>query len=94
MTLTLELTGPQEAILRKKAAEAGQEPAEYLLVAAGITRQSNFDPNAEAECETESAYDLFRGLTGGIRSGHGHLSENTGAAFAEGMEEKRRQGHL
>ncbi|MCW3054013.1 MAG: hypothetical protein JWN14_3183 [Chthonomonadales bacterium] len=94
MTLTLELSLIQENILRKRAADAGLEPADYLLAAAGLKTEVNSELDTSTEVETNSAYDLFRGLTGGIRSGHGHLSENTGAAFAEGMEEKRRQGHL
>lgn len=94
MTLTLELTGAQEAILRRKAAEAGQDPTEFLLTAAGIIDLPNSVLDLNESDETESAYDLFRGLTGGFRSGHGHLSENTGVAFAEGMESKRKQGHL
>ena len=94
MTLTLELTSDQEVILRQKAAEAGQEPEEYLLTAAGIIIQSDLDPDTIDDPEVESAYDLFRGLIGGFRSGDGQLSENTGKAFAEGMIVKRQQGHL
>ena len=48
----------------------------------------------EAEA-TGSAYDLFKGLIGRSRSGgDGLWSQNCGEKFAEGMAEKRRQGHL
>ena len=94
MTLTLKLSETQEAILRRRAAEVGQEPAAFLLAAAGIPTQSNGEPEARDKAETGSAYDLFSGLIGGFASGKTDLSENTGVAFAEGMAEKRRAGHL
>lgn len=94
MTLTLELTNDQAVILRRKAAEAGQKPEEYLLTVAGIIKQSDLAPDTIDDPKPESAYDLFRGLIGGFRSGDGRLSENTGKAFAEGMVAKRQEGHL
>jgi len=49
----------------------------------------------EAEAALGSAYDLFEGLVGQVGSGgHGQWSQNCGEKFAEGMAEKRRQGHL
>ncbi len=45
--------------------------------------------------EIGSAYDLFEGLVGRFRSGgDGQWSQDCGKKFAEGMAEKRRQGHL
>lgn len=89
MTLTLELTPAQEKRLREKAAEAGQKPEEYLLAVADI------DDAQEEDAPTGSAYDLFKDLLGGWGSGGAvTLSENCGEQFAEGMLEKRRQGHL
>jgi hypothetical protein len=38
--------------------------------------------------------DLFAGHVGVIASGIGDLSEDTGRKFAEGMEQKRREGRL
>ncbi len=50
----------------------------------------------EQEAETAgSAYDLFEGLIERFRSGgDGEWSQDCGKKFAEGMAEKRRQGHL
>jgi hypothetical protein len=49
----------------------------------------------ETGTEEGSAYDLFKGLIGHFRSGgDGLWSQNCGEKFAEGMAEKRRQGHL
>lgn len=94
MTLTLELTQAQERFLCRRAAEAGQEPAEYLLTAAGITPDLVSELDITNDVETNSAYDLFHGLLGGFASGGANLSEETGKAFAEGMAEKQREGHL
>lgn len=90
MTLTLELTPAQEKRLREKAAAAGQQPEAYLMTVADI------DDDEEIEdAPTGSAYDLFKDLLGGWGSGGAvTLSENCGEQFAEGMLEKRRQGHL
>ena len=93
MTVILELNQAQEAILRRCAAEVGQEPAAFLLAAAGIPTQVEGESESSDD-ETGTAYDLFAGLIGGFESGKSDLSENTGAAFAEGMAEKRRAGHL
>lgn len=92
--MTLELSQAQEIFLRQRAAETEQEPAEYILTAAGITSDINSKATTHDDAETNSAYDLFRGLTGGFASGNGHLSEQTGKAFAEGMAAKQREGHL
>ncbi len=49
----------------------------------------------EAGTGEGSAYDLFKGLIGRFRSGgDGDWSQDTGRKSAEGMAEKRRQGHL
>ena len=93
MTLILELSQTQEAVLRRRAAEVGQEPAAFLLAAAGIPTQVEGEPES-SDYETGTAYDLFAGLIGGFESGKSYLSENTGAAFAESMAKKRRAGHL
>lgn len=91
MTLTLELTPSQEKRLREKAAAAGQEPVAYLLAVADID-----DAQEEvADVPPGSAYDLFKDLLDGWGSGGAvTLSENCREQFAEGMLEKRRQGHL
>ena len=48
-----------------------------------------------SETATGSAYDLFEGLVERFQSGgDGDWSQDTGRKFAEGMAEKRRQGHL
>lgn len=48
-----------------------------------------------ADMAEGSAYDLFEGLIGRLRSGgDGEWSQDCGKKFAEGMAEKRRQGRL
>ncbi len=90
MILAIQLTETQDRQLRRKAALAGEEPAAYLLRAAGI---ADVTQDIAPE-ETSSAYDLFKDLIGDWGSGGANLSEDDGAAFAEGMQEKRQQGHL
>jgi hypothetical protein len=94
MTLTLELTPAQESFLRQRAAEAGLEPTDYLLTAAGLIPDVDGELDSSSEEETNSAYDLFRGLTGGFASGGANLSENVGRAFADGMAAKQKEGRL
>ena len=90
MTLMLELSADTEARLRRKAERAGQSLPEYLLAVADAEEDEE-EPNASEG----SAYDLFEGLIGRVGSGgEGNWSENCGEKFAEGMAEKRRQGHL
>lgn len=90
MTLMLELSPDTEARLQRKAERAGQSLPEYLIAVA--------DAEVEKEKAGEgegSAYDLFEGLIGQVSSdGTGRWSEDCGKKFAEGMVEKRRQGHL
>ena len=94
MTLTLELTPAQENFLRQRAAEAGLEPTDYLLTAAGLLPNVDGELDTSIDEETHSAYDLFRGLTGGFASGGAILSEDVGRAFAEGMAAKQKEGRL
>ena len=98
MTLVLQLTDAQTKQLQAKAAQADKDPAAYLLSAAGIeAAPDDTTPPAPLPVETQStgtAYDLFKDLLGGWSSNGSNLSEATGEVFAEGMAEKRRQGHL
>ncbi len=90
MTLMLELEPEVETRLRRKAERAGQSLPEYLIAVAEAEPEEAGDDASEG-----SAYDLFKGLIGHFRSGgEGRWSENCGEKFAEGMAEKRRQGHL
>ncbi len=90
MTVTLDLKPETETRLRRKAERAGQSLPEYLLTVADAEAEDEGTPVAEG-----SAFDLFEGLLGQVTSsGDGHWSEDTGRKFAEGMAEKRRQGHL
>ena len=92
MTLKLDLSPLQERALKSRARAAGQQPEEYLLSLSGIADESvEANPN---EATTGTAFDLFKGLTGGFAGGCAHLSENTGAAFAEGLAAKRSAGNL
>ena len=90
MTLMLELSPETEARLQRKAERAGQSLPDYLLAVADAEADEE-----EAEVSEGSALDLFDGLIGQVGSGgDGHWSQDTGRKFAEGMAEKRRQGHL
>ena len=90
MTLMLELSPETEARLQRKAERAGQSLPDYLLAVADAEAEEE-----EAEATEGSAFDLFDGLIGQVGSGgEGHWSQDTGRKFAEGMAEKRRQGHL
>jgi hypothetical protein len=89
MTLMLELSPETEARLQRKAERAGQSLPDYLLAVAEAEAEK------EADAAGGSALDLFDGLIGQVGSGgEGHWSQDTGRKFAEGMAEKRRQGHL
>jgi len=90
MTLTLELTPEVEAALRRKAAREGQEIAAYLLSV--VNREAQED--SEEEQTEGNAYDLFAGRLGGIHSSGKPWAQDCGRTLAEGVEEKRRQGHL
>ena len=87
MTLKLELSPSQELALNKRAKATGQKPEEYLISVAGIADEARMDKCTESP--TGTAFDLFRGLTGGFAGGAANLSENTGAAFADGMAAKQ-----
>ena len=90
MTLTLELSPETEARLQRKAERVGQSLPDYLLAVADAEAEEE-----EAEALEGSAFDLFDGLIGQVGSGGvGHWSQDTGRKLAEGMAEKRRQGHL
>ena len=90
MTLMLELEPEVETRLRRKAERAGQSLPEYLIAVADAEPEDAGDDVSEG-----SAYDLFEGLIGQVSSdGKGRWSENCGEKFAEGMAEKRSQGHL
>ena len=90
MTLMLELSPDTEARLRRKAERAGQSLPDYLLAVADAEADEE-----EPDASEGSAFDLFDGLIGQVGSGgEGHWSQDTGRKFAEGMAEKRRQGHL
>ena len=88
--MTLMLEPEVETRLRRKAERAGQSLPEYLIAVAEAEPEE-----AEENASEGSAYDLFEGLIGHFRSGgEGRWLENCGEKFAEGMAEKRRQGHL
>lgn len=90
MTVTLDLKPETETRLRRKAEKVGQSLPDYLLAIADAEAEDE-----EAQITEGSAFDLFEGLLGQVSSGgEGHWSEDTGRKFAEGMAEKRRQGHL
>ncbi len=88
--MTITITPEIENELTAEAQRQGMTPETLALDAL----QERFAPNETGEAPEGSAYDLFAGRIGGIHSGGGRWSENTGAKFVEGMEGKRRQGRL
>jgi len=90
MTLMLELSPETEARLWRKAERAGQSLPDYLLAVADAEADEE-----ETDASEGSAADLFASRIGRFRSGgDSDWSQNCGEKFAEGMAERRRQGHL
>ena len=88
MTIIIDLPADVEAQLREKAAERGQEPAEY------VADLVNRDLGTEAG-EPNTLAVLFAGRVGHIHSGGGErLSEHTGEKFTDYLAQKRREGRL
>lgn len=94
--MTITVTPKLEKALFEEAQKQGTTPERLAL-----DHLSEFFVPEEQELEAQgeaaegSAYDLFEGLIGRVGSGGaGTWSENCGEKFAEGMAEKRRQGHL
>ncbi|MFO0849394.1 MAG: hypothetical protein U0871_12690 [Gemmataceae bacterium] len=84
MSRTLELPDALYAALERAAADRGLDPVGWLAAAL---------PPAAPDQEKTLA-ERFAGRTGRITSGRSDLSADTGRQFAEGMEEKRREGRL
>lgn len=92
--MTITVTPKLERALSEEAQRQGTTPERLALDR--LSEMFTFKDNSLEEEQTEgSAFDLFDGLLGQVSSGgEGHWSEDTGRKFAEGMAEKRRQGHL
>lgn len=93
--MMLELSPDMEQIEKNKAALA--------LLAQEDAEDADPDPQERGaqggpdtpDTSEGTAADLFTGRLGRIHSGgDGRWSESCGERFVEGMEEKRRQGHL
>jgi hypothetical protein len=91
MSRILELPDAVYAALEREAAARGLDPVAWI--AAHLPVQAGMSANAE-NGKPRTMLDLFAGHIGVIASGIGDLSEDTGRKFAEGMEQKRREGRL
>ena len=99
MTLLVDLPPKAQSRLRERAAEAGKEEnvlAALLLTELLVPEEEDVETD---ELAGGTLADLLKGRTGLFRSseripGGARMSENTGKQFADGMEEKRRRGHL
>lgn len=96
MTVTLELAPEDEMQLREKSIQRGQPAEDYLLTALRheFERDQPITTPIEEQKPPQSLAETLKGRTGLFSSGGARMSENTGAKFAEGMAEKRRQGRL
>lgn len=97
--MTLILSPQVESRLVQGARLNGLSPEAYaetllLRVLPEPSEKTERTEEPEEDDSGGSAYDLFKDLLGGWSSGGSHLSENCGEAFAEGMAQKKRQGHL
>lgn len=97
---TITLTPELETALAARAKTQGTTPE---LLALDTLRQFYGTPqrkNEEPQAETgETLFDFLKGYVGVIHSseyveGGARLSENCGTKFAEGMEQKRKEGRL
>ncbi len=88
--MTITITPEIQKGLLEEAQRQGTTPERLALDAL----QERFGAEVPETAPEGSAYDLFAGRIGRIHSGGGRWSEDTGAKFADGMEEKRQQGHL
>ena len=91
--MTITITPEIERGLTEEAQRQGMTPETLALYAL----QERFGADiqeTQKDTPESSAYNLFAGRIGRIHGGGGNWSEDTGTKFADGMEEKRRQGHL
>ena len=87
MTLVLELTRDEEDQLRERAARSGQDVLAYTL---GLVRQ---DLHQEQPGEGKTLAETLAGRIGPFEhDGPGYRTQEGGAAFAEHLAERRRNG--
>lgn len=89
MSRTLELPDAVYAALEREAAARGLDPVAWI--AAHLPAHPTTKPDEQS---AKSLAERMTGYIGVFASGLGDLSEDTGRKFAEGMEEKRREGRL
>jgi hypothetical protein len=89
MERSLNLPEPVYDALAQAASAIGTTPEGWIVANLPKGVAPNFPPGAKTMA------DVFRGRTGRIASG-GEVtySENCGEHFAEGLEQKRREGRL
>ncbi len=89
MSIVITLAPEEEAQLQKLAEESGEtiEETAMRLIRLALSRQMLPPDNSDLP-------EKWRGIVGAFHSGDGSLSQDTGRKFAEGMEQKRREGHL
>lgn len=89
MSRTIELPDSVYEALREEAAASGITPADWIA-----SRLSGAWTEGEGEAPTTLA-ERFAGRFGQVASGRqGRFSEEGGRKFADGLEGKRRAGHL
>jgi hypothetical protein len=89
MRITISLAPEEEAQLQQLAKERGQTAADLVQEQIRSLLTAPTFPQNDSDLP-----EIWRGLVGTLHSSHGSLSEETGKQFAEGMAEKRREGHL
>jgi hypothetical protein len=89
MMLMIDLTPDEEAKLRRKAEQMGQDVSDYarrLLLPAD---------DSDAPAPGESLAEALKGRIGGFHSGGQYqFSKNTGEAFLDILLEKKRNGKI
>ena len=102
MTLTIDLSPEEEASLREKAAQRGQDISDYLLT---LARREFSSPAAKYEelskqYEGMSLAEALEGYIGTVDSREhngGQMTDyarNSEEEFGKIMDEKKRQGHI
>lgn len=87
MSQPLELPDSVYDALTQAASASGTTPVGWIV--AHLPPTPNFPP------EAKTMADVLRGRTGRIASdGKIAYSQNCGELFTDGLEEKRREGHL
>ncbi len=95
MSQIVEISDDAYAILKEEAKASGVTPAEWLERALRERNGNHQGKPEQAAGKGETMYDRLKDKIGKFRFGDSScLSENTGAKFADYLEQKRKEGHL